>query len=216
MGLGLLVVVKAKAKTINAKRQATCLFKDKGDIISTLDTIEKMFDNYNRNLASIKDNIDTLLLLTRFLQCENEAADYRPSEMHPMLEHKSAMLLNTPSKTTFMITSAAAGSIAIVNEESNRHFLYPDKSIVEIDLDTKHIEFIDFFRQTDIVTYRKVNKLGDDNTLDIPKMPFQPSQIGFNEITDFREFIEKNFSGWLDNLGHIYVPSTKLRGFLIC
>lgn len=216
MGLGLLVVVRSAANSIAAKRQATCLFKDKGDIISTLDTIQRMFDNYNRNLASIKEDMDTLLLLTRFLQCENENADYRPNERHPMLEHKSAMLLSTSSKTTFMITSAAAGCIAILGEESNRHFMYPDKSIVEIDLDTKNIEFIDFFRQTDIVTYRKINKIEDDEVIAIPKIPFNPSQVSFNELSDFREFIEKNFGGWLDPLNKIIVPSTRLKGFLIC
>lgn len=157
-------------------------YKAFSDVVENVISIIK---NYNMNL--VNSSLSGNELAVRMFECENNTGDYS-DDIKPKLHTESKKYLENFHKS-FKITdedytSEKYGKIAITTKDLYKN-LSKTKQIININLTTCKIRFIDTFKMVEVIKAREYDTC-----------EYNFSDLSFNELEDLHDFISNN-KGWI-------------------
>lgn len=162
-------------------------YKHAFDTIAMFEKVIKCVKNYNENLIDIAKDIPDKVLAHRILECDDVHRPMKERSLeYAQKNFPDYIWPNKANEDDNIIALIADEDVIVYNMHVGHH--------ITIDLDNKLIYFADAFRIYSSFEYCAKREINEDD-FDIESIPifdFNISNIYFNQLEDFYEFIKKS------------------------
>ena len=163
-------------------------FKNIHFVLSNL--IIPMVVNYNIRL--INSSLDDPLFAIRFLEQENEDATKIGPPFKPVIKDESKIYIEK-KYPDFDLSKTYGGfdtGFISITDGDIKEALNAATFMIVIDLDTNRVRMYDFYEKIEVARYED---LTGEKTDDLKECPYDSSNLPFNQLSDFYDFVWDNY-----------------------